>query len=104
MLTGQHLFTGDTPVATAVAQVQDAPMPPGLHSEFRIPPALDALIMECLAKDPAVRPASAVVVSERLAATISDDAWTHDTAHDWWERHQPRNQFRRPPGLDNQVG
>jgi serine/threonine-protein kinase len=91
MLTGQHLFTGDTPVATAVAQIQDAPMPPGLRSEFRIPPALDALIMECLAKDPAVRPASAAVVSERLAAAISEDAWTHNTAHDWWERHQPRN-------------
>jgi len=90
MLTGQHLFSGDTPVATAVAQIQDAPVPPGLRSEFTIPAALDALIMECLAKDPAVRPASAAVVSERLAATISRDVWTHDTAHDWWERHQPR--------------
>jgi serine/threonine-protein kinase len=98
MLTGHHLFSGDTPVATAVAQVQDAPMPPGLRSEFRIPPALDALIMECLAKDPAVRPASAAVVSERLAATISEDAWTHDTAHDWWERHQPRNGIQATTG------
>jgi eukaryotic-like serine/threonine-protein kinase len=89
MLTGQHVFSGDTPVATALAHVQDAPVPPRLRSEFNVPPALDALIMECLAKDPAARPASAAVVSERLAATVRADAWTFDTAHVWWELHQP---------------
>ena len=89
MLTGRPVFSGETPVATAVAHVQNAPIPPGLLSEFRIPPALDALIMECLAKDPAARPASAAVVSERLAATVAADAWTPEAAHAWWERHQP---------------
>ena len=95
MLTGQHVFSGDTPVATALAHVQNAPIPPGLRSEFKIPPALDALIMECLAKDPAARPASAAVLSERLAATVPADAWTLDAAHAWWERHQPLSRFRQ---------
>jgi len=45
--------------------------------------------MGCLAKDPAARPASAAVLSERLAATVPVDAWTFDTAQAWWERHQP---------------
>ena len=94
MLTGQPVFSGDTPVATALAHVQNAPVPPGLRSEFKIPPALDALIMECLAKDPAARPASAAVVSERLAATVPADAWTLDAARAWWERHQPLTRFR----------
>ena len=94
MLTGQPVFSGDTPVATALAHVQNAPIPPGLRSEFKIPPALDALIMECLAKDPAARPASAAVMSERLAATVPADAWTLDAARAWWEQHQPLTRFR----------
>ena len=89
MLTGHPVFSGDTPVATAVAHVQDAPVPPRLRSAFELPPALDALILECLAKDPDARPASAAVVSERLAATIPVDAWTPDAARCWWERQQP---------------
>ena len=34
MLTGQHVFSADTPVATALAHVHNAPIPPGLRSEF----------------------------------------------------------------------
>ena len=94
MLTGQDVFSGDTPVATALAHVQDAPVPPRLRSEFSVPPALDALIMECLAKDPAARPASAAVLSERLAATVPADAWTFATAHVWWEQHQPLTRMQ----------
>ena len=94
MVTGQPVFSADTDVATAIAHVQDAPIPPSLRSEFRISPAFDALVMECLAKDPAERPASAAVVSERLAATVPADSWTHEAAHAWWDRHQPRNRFR----------
>ena len=76
LLTGQHVFSADTDVATAIAHVQDAPIPPRLRSAFKMPAALDALIMECLAKDPAARPASAAVVSERLAATVPAYAWS----------------------------
>ena len=94
MLTGQPVFSGDTPVATALAHVQNAPVPPGLRSQFKIPPALDALVMECLAKDPAARPASAAVVSERLAAAVPADAWTLDAARAWWEHQQPLSRLR----------
>ena len=63
LLTGQLVFEADTDVATAVAHVQEAPVPPSLRSEFRISSALDALVLQCLAKDPAARPASAAAVS-----------------------------------------
>ena len=85
LLTGQPVFSGETPVATALAHVQMQPVPPSARSELDIPPALDALILECLAKDPANRPASAAELGRRLAATVPRDAWTADTAHAWWE-------------------
>ena len=52
--------------------------------------------MECLAKDPAARPLSAAVVSERLAAAVPADAWTLSAAHAWWERHRPLTRTRPP--------
>jgi serine/threonine-protein kinase len=89
LLTGQPVFSAATPVATAIAHVQDAPIPPRLRSEFEVAPAFDALIMECLAKDPAARPGSAAVVSDRLAAAVPSHAWTPEAATGWWQRHQP---------------
>jgi eukaryotic-like serine/threonine-protein kinase len=94
MLTGEPVFSADTPVATVIAHVQNAPVPPSRRSEFRISPALDRLIMDCLAKDPAARPASPAVVSERLAAAVSQDAWTDEGARRWWDRHEPLTRFR----------
>jgi len=88
LLTGQPLFARDTPFATALAHVHDQPNPPSTRSEFQIPPALDALILECLAKDPAARPATAEVFGRRLAQTVSSDAWTPDAARAWWELHK----------------
>ena len=63
-------------------------MPASVRSELDIPSALDGLILECLAKDPASRPVGAAVLSERLAATVPDDAWTQEASHAWWERHR----------------
>jgi serine/threonine protein kinase len=100
MLTGHPVFSADTPVATVIAHVQNAPDPPSRRSEFRIPPALDALIMECLAKDPAARPASAAIVSGRLAAAVSQEAWTDERARRWWDRHDtssPKTGHDRAP-------
>jgi hypothetical protein len=87
LLTGQPVFSGETPVATVLAHVQQPPLPASARSEFAVPPALDALILECLAKDPSARPATATLLGQRLAATIPADAWTPDAAHAWWELH-----------------
>jgi serine/threonine-protein kinase len=92
LLTGHAVFSADTPVAMALAHVQETPVPPSVRSRFQIPAALEALILECLAKDPAARPASAVVLGKRLAGTMLQETWTQEDAHMWWELHQPVNR------------
>jgi serine/threonine-protein kinase len=90
MLTGQPVFSGDTPVATVLAHVQNDPVPPSTRSELEVPPLLDQLILECLAKDPARRPSTAAELGDRLAATVEPGAWTQQIAHAWWELHRLR--------------
>ena len=85
LLTGQHVFAGETPVATVLAHVQTPPDPPSARAEFPIPPALDRVVLECLAKEPSGRPASASVLDRRLAECVPADAWTAEAARAWWD-------------------
>ena len=88
LLTGQIVFTADSAIAIALAHVNDQPVPPSARSSFTIPGRLDALILQCLAKDPGERPASAVDLANRLAGTVPEDAWTADAAQAWWDQHR----------------
>jgi beta-lactam-binding protein with PASTA domain/tRNA A-37 threonylcarbamoyl transferase component Bud32 len=57
MVTGRPPFLGDTPVAVASKHVREnPPLPRQINSA--IPPALEAVIMKCMAKDPQHRYAS----------------------------------------------
>ncbi len=65
LLAGRPPFTGDTPVAIAYKQVNETPVPPSAHNPD-VPPRLDAVVMKCLAKNPANRYQTA----EELAADL----------------------------------
>ncbi|MBQ7867971.1 MAG: Stk1 family PASTA domain-containing Ser/Thr kinase [Clostridia bacterium] len=54
MLTGRVPFVGDTPVAVAMQHIQDAP-PPITDFAPETPPAVVAVVMKALQKDPAQR-------------------------------------------------
>ena len=53
-LTGRVPFEGDSAVAVALKQVSEAPRRPSAINP-NIPPALDAVVMRALAKDPDAR-------------------------------------------------
>ena len=88
LLTGQPVFSGDSAIATALAHVNEPPAPPSARSEFQIPPELDAVIVQCLSKNPSDRPSTAADLSCRLLGTEPRDAWTEDAARAWWELHR----------------
>jgi len=87
LLTGETVFTADTPIAVIMHHVQTAPVPPSLRSEMPIPAALDALVLSCLAKNPADRPQSAKDLWRRLDEVPVKNPWTEESARDWWLRH-----------------
>ncbi|MCC6752321.1 MAG: protein kinase [Deltaproteobacteria bacterium] len=69
LLTGTVPFKGKSAVATMMAHVQTPPEPPSRRRpERRIPPALDAIVLWALAKDPADRIASAAQFRDVLSA------------------------------------
>ena len=95
LLTGKVVFEG-TAMQVLVHHAQTPPQRPSLRVEWPIPAPLEDLIMECLEKDPARRPASAEVVSTRLNAVPLSSAWTVERAEHWWATHRPLPPDARP--------
>jgi hypothetical protein len=67
LLTGRLVFQGDNPLQTILKHLQQPPEPPSGVTDRPIPPALEELVLACLAKRPEDRPPSAAVLSQRLA-------------------------------------
>ena len=84
LLTGQLVFTADTAMGLLLHHAQTPATAPSSRSELPIPPALDQLVLACLAKDPAARPQSARELSGRLAGIEGLGVWTEDHAREWW--------------------
>ncbi len=88
LLTGQFVFSAETPMGLLVQHAQTPPVPPSARMDQPIPTALDDLVLSCLAKDPVHRPQSARELSLRLAEVEGASAWTQDRAREWWASHQ----------------
>jgi plasmid stabilization system protein ParE len=89
LLTGQLVFTADNWMGLLLQHAQATPIPPSARTEIPIPPALETLVLSCLAKDPADRPQSARELSLRLAEVEGADGWTQERAREWWVRAKP---------------
>ncbi len=84
LLTARPVFEGATPHEIVTAHVARAVVPPReLRAE--IPAALERLILACLEKATADRPASALALHAALLALPVSPDWPDATAHAWWE-------------------
>jgi serine/threonine-protein kinase len=89
LLTGQLVFPAETPMGAVMHHAHTPPTPPCQRTELPIPPALDRLVVACLAKRPGDRPQSAKELSQRLSEVSGLEPWTDDRARAWWELHAP---------------
>ena len=69
MLAGRPPFMGESPVAVAYKQVNEAPIPPS-QINADVPPRLDAVVMRSLSKNPANRYQTAKEFSDDLERVI----------------------------------
>jgi serine/threonine-protein kinase len=87
LLTGTLVFEADTPMKMFVRHLQEVPLPPAARSELPIPAELDALVLECLEKDPAQRPQDIETLLRRVERIVANTTWTNARARAWWDRH-----------------
>jgi serine/threonine-protein kinase len=89
LVSGRLVFEAETAVALAVAHASLEATPLGEICEEPIPAELDALVLRCLAKDPAERPQTAGDLACDLAGIPLERPWTLERAVKWWRLHSP---------------
>jgi hypothetical protein len=86
MLTGADVFGGQSVVEVLSRHLHQEPEPPSARG-VELPPALEALVLSCLSKDPGLRPQSATELRDRLEA-CGIEPWSSERAHSWWRAHE----------------
>jgi serine/threonine-protein kinase len=88
LITGTHVFSGHSVVEVAGHHLHSIPDPPSARLGAPVSADLEALLLECLAKRPGDRPATAHVLRDRLRACASAGRWTNARAAQWWKDHR----------------
>jgi DNA-binding NtrC family response regulator len=88
-LTGRLVFQANTPAQMLLHHVQTRPALPSEVSELPFPKGLETVLMQCLEKDPAKRPSSALELETMLNRVRCQEPWTEVRARAWWETHAP---------------
>jgi eukaryotic-like serine/threonine-protein kinase len=97
LLTGQYIFEGDTIAEVCRHHLNDTPDTPSQRTGKAFDPLLEALVMRCLAKNPAARPQSAAALAAALAECAAALRWTPERRAAWWAAH------RQAPALPASV-
>jgi serine/threonine-protein kinase len=96
LLTGRLVFEGGSPMQSVLDHVRTPPEPPSARTSQPIPAGLERLVMQCLEKDPARRPASAAALARAIDALGLDAGWTDGMAREWWALHPAAPSPGRP--------
>jgi serine/threonine-protein kinase len=88
LLTGRLVFEGTAAFQVIAKHVQEIPVPPSQRTELEVDPALDQVVLSCLAKKPEDRPQTAAELDRELGE-IETEPWSQEEAQRWWRQHQP---------------
>ena len=90
LLTGTRVFQDGNQMQVLVDHVHAEPVPPSSRLAAPLPREVDALVLECLRKDPAARPPDAQALLERITAYNLSGRWNNDQARAWWQTRVPQ--------------
>jgi serine/threonine-protein kinase len=88
MLSAQRVCTGATDLDTCLKHVTQPPAPLATHG-VDVSQAFEAVIMQCLAKQPQDRPPSAQALADLLRGFGPFGDWDDERASTWWAAHRP---------------
>ena len=88
LTSGREVFEGSS-LEVIAAHLRDKPEPPSRRGGVAVDPDLERIVMACLEKDPADRPADARALGRMLATTGLASRWTEERCARWWEEHAP---------------
>ena len=91
LLTGTPVFFGSSTVEVCAHHLHTVPEPPSERAGIRLPPELDRIILQCLAKSPSDRPADVRALKRALESCPPDAAWSAADAERWWVRFREVN-------------
>jgi DNA-binding NtrC family response regulator len=87
LLTGRRPYESSDGKARLSHQWDTPPRTPSSFREQPLPVGFDALVLECLARDPALRPQTIEAFAERLESIRLPSRWNQAQARAWWEQH-----------------
>jgi serine/threonine-protein kinase len=99
LLTGTHVFAGATLIEMCSHHLHTAPEAISDRLGKPVSHDLESLVLQCLSKRPADRPATASALIARLAQCQDRDRWSAQDAESWWTRCRDALDRRRstPP-------
>lgn len=88
LLTGQHVFAGSTVVEVCSHHLHSQPVAPSKATDRPISPALEALVLQCLAKSPEERPSNGAELLTLLEQISVGEVWRERDAVEWWDEYR----------------
>ncbi len=89
LLTGARVFQDGNQMQVLVDHVHAQPVPPSSRASTPVPREIDALVLDCLQKDPGDRPADAQAILDRITAYNLAGRWNNEQARAWWQVRLP---------------
>ena len=86
LLVGHPPFVAENPLEVMISHARDAVPPPSRFASD-LPADVEAILLKCLAKEPAERYASSAALGRALAGCSVAGQWTRDDAACWWQAH-----------------
>jgi hypothetical protein len=99
LLTGHNVFDGASTVEICAMHLHDHPVPPSQRTADPLPADLEAIVLECLQKDPSKRPGSAAALGSALQACEQYGSWSLGEARHWWIA----NEYALPLGVEQRT-